>query len=123
MEYREDSVLIKDYGTKRLDYNIVAPFGKGSEIGYISLDLEGHRITVVNKDGSYAYIYTVFLDASDANAPTQLKQAVQRFNSGFTMGSTKIYPPVQSVIASLSTSVVENNNCDLLILSTNSGWT
>lgn len=73
MEYREDSVLIKDYGARRLDYNIVAPFGRGSEIGYISLDLEGHRITVVNKDGSYAYIYTVFSDASNATGPMQLK--------------------------------------------------
>lgn len=51
----------------------MAPFGRGSEIGYISLDLEGHRITVVNKDGSYAYIYTVFSDASNATGPMQLK--------------------------------------------------
>lgn len=63
-------MLIKDYGSKHHDYNIVSPFGRGSEVGYISLDVEGHRITVVNKDGSYIYVYAVSSASSYTGAPT-----------------------------------------------------
>jgi hypothetical protein len=59
-EFREDSVLIKDYSSNHNPhYNILQPFGRVQEIGSVALDQEGHRITIVNKDVSYVYVYIV----------------------------------------------------------------
>jgi hypothetical protein len=63
-DYREDSILIKDYSGKHT-FNITQPFSRGVEVGGISLDSEGHRLTVVNKNATYLYLYLV-----EATGPT-----------------------------------------------------
>lgn len=67
-DYKEDSVLIKDYmSSNKLeeDLKIIKPFGNGYEIGGLSLDEEGHRLAVVSKDACYVYLYIIFGHFSD----------------------------------------------------------
>ena len=67
-DYKEDSVLIKDYSSSSKleeDLKIIKPFGNGYEIGGLSLDEEGHRLAVVSKDAFYVYLYVIFGHLAD----------------------------------------------------------
>jgi hypothetical protein len=78
-DYKEDSVLIKDYSSfskREEDLRIIKPFGSGYEIGGLSLDEEGHRLAVVSKDACYVYLYILFGHSADPkeNKPIEIKE-------------------------------------------------